>query len=76
MRNVRKKDNQPLILRGFVSDGNGGYRPYEELSDEEKKAFGRKAVERMGKVFTDHCTIHPEDIPRVLAAGEKRGLAK
>lgn len=76
VRATKKKDNQPLILRGYVSDGNGGYRQYDELSNEEKKAFGRKAVERMGKKFADHCTIHPEVIPSVLAAGEKKAVAK
>ena len=74
VRNVRKKDNQPLILRGHVSNGNGGYYPLEDLSNEERKAFGRKAVERMGKVFTDHCAIHPEAIPHILAVGEKKAV--
>lgn len=67
---------QEIICRGFVPDGNGGYRPYDELSDTEKKAFERKAVERMGKVFTDHCSVHPEAIPRILAAGEKMAVAE
>ena len=69
---MARNDDQPIILRGHVRAGNGGYRPYEGLSDAEKKAFGRKAVERMGKAFTDHCTIHPEAIPRILTAGEKK----
>ena len=76
MRSVRKGDNQAITVRGFVRDGNGGYRPYEDLSGEEKKAFGRKAVECMGKKFADHCTIHPEAIPHILAAGEKKATAK
>ncbi|MBQ6163951.1 MAG: hypothetical protein IJK23_05705 [Clostridia bacterium] len=54
------KKNNELTVRGFVPDGNGGLRSYEELSEEEKDAFGKKIVERMGRVLNDYFSIHPE----------------
>ena len=39
------KKNNELTVRGFVPDGNGGYRPYEDLTEAEKDAFGKRTRE-------------------------------
>ena len=52
--------NQKIVCRGFVPDGNGGYRPLEELSPEEKAKFSRSVTDRMGRVFEDYFGRHPE----------------
>lgn len=63
------RKSREITVRGFVPDGNGGYRPYEELSAEEKKAFGEKLVQRMGDAINQYASVHPEAIPRIIAAG-------
>lgn len=60
---------QKITCRSWVPDGKGGHRLYDELSAEEKDAFGEKLVGRMGKAINDYASIHPEAIPRIIAAG-------
>lgn len=49
-----------IKCRGFVPDGNGGYRPLESLSPQEREEFSKKIVNRMGRVFEDYFSRHPE----------------
>jgi len=58
------KKNNELTVRGFVPDGNGGYRPYEDLTEAEKDAFGKRIVEKMGRVINDYFSQHPEAYER------------
>lgn len=58
---------------GFVQDGTGVYRPYEEMSAAEKRVFGRAIVQRMGEAINRYASVHPETIPRIIAA-EDGGL--
>ncbi len=49
------KRSDILPYRIFV-----GGRPWEELTPEEKDAFGQKVADRMGRVFNDYFSQHPE----------------
>ena len=57
--------NKEITVRGFVPDGKGGYRPYEELSEKEKYAFAKKINERMGQVMNDYFAQHPEEYAKL-----------
>lgn len=56
---------QEIICEGFVPDGKGGYRRLEELSPEEKAAFSKSVTERMGRVFEEYFSRHPEVYARL-----------
>lgn len=49
-----------IKCRGFVPDENGEYRPVESLSPEEREKFVQSLVNRMGAVFEDYFSQHPE----------------
>ena len=51
---------QEIICRGFVPDGNGGYKPVESLSPEEKAACSRWLVERLGRAEEEYFSLHPD----------------
>lgn len=51
---------QKIVCRGFVPDGNGGYRPVEALSPEEKQQFAKKLTDQMGQVLNTYFGLHPE----------------
>ena len=51
---------QEITCRGFVPDGDGGYRPVESFSPEEKKAFSRWIVDRLGRAEEEYFSLHPE----------------
>lgn len=51
---------QEITCRGFVPDGDGGYKPVESFSPEEKKAFSRWVVDRLGRAEEEYFSLHPE----------------
>lgn len=51
---------KPIKCVSFIPDGNGGYRPYDDLSEKEKDEFAEIMTNRMGKVFNDYFSQHPE----------------
>ena len=51
---------QEIKCRGFVPDGNGGYRPLEVLSPEEKQELSEHITQRMGQVLNTYFGLHPE----------------
>lgn len=51
---------QQIKCRGFIPDGNGGYRPVESLSPDEKREFAQKLADRMGAALNDYFSQHPE----------------
>lgn len=51
---------QEIKCRGFVPDGNGGYRPIEALSPEEKQKLSENIAQRMGQVLNTYFGLHPE----------------
>lgn len=49
-----------IRCRGFVPDGNGSYRPLEDLSPQERGVLAQQFTEKMGRVFNDYFSRHPE----------------
>ena len=47
-----------IKCRIMVSDGNGGYKEYTELSEEERKEFGKKLSQRVGETLNEYYTAH------------------
>ena len=61
-----------LKCRGFVSDGNGGYRSGEnDLTPEERKDLGARIVSRMGRALNDHYSAHPEEYRTLIEMKEE-----
>lgn len=54
------RQQQYTLGRVFVGD-----RPIEDLTPEEQAAFQRRTVERMGAVFNDYFSRHPDVYVRV-----------
>lgn len=56
------KEKKPEILpyKIFIGD-----RPWEDFSQEEKEAYARKAADRMGRVFNDYFSQHPEEYAKI-----------
>lgn len=50
--------SKPIKCRFLVPDGNGGYREYTELSDEERKAFSKKLSRSIGETLNEYYTAH------------------
>lgn len=65
------KAKTAIKARGFVSDGAGVYRPYEDLSGSEKKAFAKTLVQRMGDTINRYASVHLDVIPGVLKCAVK-----
>ena len=59
---------KPVVARGWVPQGDGTYKNLEDLTPEERKAFGDKLAERIGRTVNRYYSAHPEEIPRFLAA--------
>lgn len=57
------KQKTTITARGFVPDGAGGYRPYDDLGASERKAFGERLVQRMGDTINRYASVNPEAIP-------------
>ena len=53
-----------LTFRIFIGD-----RPYEELTAEERTAFSRQAVKRMGDALQDYYSRHPEEYKNLPDGG-------
>ena len=51
---------QYTLGRVFVGD-----RPIEDLTPEERTAFQRRTVQRMGDVFNNYFSLHPDVYVRV-----------
>ena len=51
-----------ITCRFFFPDPEqpGEYKQLEELSEEERAEWSRKITNRMGKVFEDYFSRHPE----------------
>lgn len=49
------RKSEPLKYRIFVGD-----RPLEELTPDEREVFRDRVVQRMGEVFNDYFSLHPE----------------
>lgn len=47
-----------IKCRIMVPDGNGGYKDYTELSEEERKEFGKKLSQRVGETLNEYYTAH------------------
>ena len=47
-----------IKCRIMVSDGNGGYKDYTELSEEERKEYGKKLSQRVGETLNEYYTAH------------------
>ena len=43
---------KPISCRLFIPDGNG-YREWDELTGEEKEAFGKRCADRVGKALNE-----------------------
>ena len=57
---------QKIKCRGWVPDGNGGWRSVEnDLTPEERKQLGDWIVQTMGRALNDHYSAHPEDYARI-----------
>lgn len=52
---MAKKKPDILPYEIFVGD-----RPWEDFTQEEKAEYGKKVVERMGRVFNEYFSQHPE----------------
>ena len=62
-----------ITCRNWVPDGNGGWRSVEnDLSGEEREAFGRKLVERMGGALNEYYSVNPGKIAPML---RRQGVA-
>lgn len=59
------RKSQPLKCRSWVPDGKGGYVNYDELSEAEKAAFGRRITQRMGAALNHYFNVHPEEWDRI-----------
>ena len=57
---AKKKEPEILPYKIFVGD-----RPWEDFSPEEKEEYGRKVAERMGRVFNDWFSQHPEEYAKL-----------
>lgn len=53
--------NTKIVVRGFVPDGDGGYQPLENLTQEERSEFSKKLVNRMGESLNNWFSSHPEE---------------
>lgn len=47
-----------IKCRIMVPDGNGGYKDYTELSEEERKEFGKKLSQRVGETLNEYYTAN------------------
>ena len=47
-----------IKCRIMVPDGNGGYKEYTELSEEERKELGKKLSQRVGETLNEYYTAH------------------
>ena len=55
------KQQQYTIGRVFVGD-----RPIETLTPQEREAFRRRTVKRMGDSLNAHFSRHPEEYARIV----------
>ena len=55
------KQQQYTIGRVFVGD-----RPIETLTPQEREAFRRRTVKRMGDSLNEHFSRHPEEYARIV----------
>jgi hypothetical protein len=58
------KSNDITVI-GFVPDGAGGYRPLEDMTPEERRDFGTRLAQRMGKALNDYYSVHPAEYARI-----------
>ena len=55
------KQQQYAIGKVFVGD-----RPIETLTPQEREAFRRRTVKRMGDSLNEHFSRHPEEYARIV----------
>lgn len=49
-----------IKTRVFVPQTDGTYKPWSDLTKEERKAVSDWAVEQVGQVFNNYFSQHPE----------------
>lgn len=54
-----------ITVIGFVPDGAGGYRPVESMTPEERRDFGTRLAQRIGKALNDYYSVHPAEYARI-----------
>lgn len=57
---MARRKSEPLKCRFFFPNGSGGYTEWNDLTLEEQEEWRNKIVERIGKVFNDYFSLHPE----------------
>ena len=65
------KARATIVARGFVPDGAGGYRLYDDLSAVEKTAFGKRLVQHMGDTINRYASVHPEAIQHIASCASQ-----
>ena len=50
----------PLTFRILVPDGQGGHRQLEELTQEERDAFSKSVVQRLGTHLNNYFGRNPD----------------
>jgi len=58
------KSNDITVI-GFVPDGDGGYRSVESMTPEERRDFGTRLAQRIGKALNDYYSVHPAEYARI-----------
>ena len=53
--------SKPLTVTGYLRMRDGSVKPMDELTAEERQEFIDAASEKIGRVFSEYYSRHPEE---------------
>lgn len=55
-----------ITCQFFIGQADGSYKPYTELSEQERAAFGKRLVARMGEAINNYYAGRPEEAAKLI----------
>lgn len=54
-----------LTCRSYIQQPDGSLTAVDDLTEEERAAFGERIAQRMGKTLNEFFSVHPEEYTKI-----------